>query len=174
MAARCRATGAAVVTVVADDLASFAGEVLLARLTALQGLWKTEASHLRAGRNVNGDGYRVLPLMDARALIGLLFIEGGDGVELKSPDVIALAAALKMARENPFRVDADDLELVAGAEGERQRLLSALEQHEWNIARVARLIGVTRRTVYLRLRKHKIDRVRVPKTLKAYAHVGGA
>jgi len=166
MAARCRARGAAVVTVVGDDLASFAGEVLLSRLTTVNQLWKVEARGLRAGRPVNGDGYRVLPLMDARVLIGLLFIEGGDGVEPKSPDVVALAATLKIARENPFRLEADDMEIVTGAEIERQRLLSALERHEWNIARVARLIGVTRRTIYLRLKRYNIDRQRVPKTLK--------
>src|SRR5437899_2966195 len=115
MAVRCRANGAAVVTVVADDLASFAGEVLLSRLTTVNQLWQAEAKALRAGRPVNGDGYRVLPLMDARALIGLLFIEGGDGVEPKSPDVVALAATLKIARENPFRLEADDMEIVTGA-----------------------------------------------------------
>jgi hypothetical protein len=174
LASRSRARGAAVVTVVADDLASFAGEVLLSRLTALQRLWKIEASDLRAGRPVNGNGYRVLPLMDARALIGLLFIEGGEGVEPKSPDVIALAATLKTALQHPARLDADDMEIVAGAEIERQRLLSALERHEWNIARVARLIGVTRRTIYLRLRRYKIERLRVPKTLKACPHLGEA
>ena len=174
MAARCRARGAAVVTVVADDLASFAGEVLLSRLTTVNQLWQAEAKALRAGRPVNGDGYRVLPLMDARALIGLLFIEGGDGVESKSPDVVALAATLKIARENPFRLEADDMEIVTGAEIERQRLLSALERHEWNIARVARLIGVTRRTIYLRLKRYKIDRQRVPKTLKVCPPLEGA
>src|SRR5437016_6253274 len=55
---------------------------------------------------------------------------------------------------------------VAGAEIERQRLMAALERHEWDIARVARLIGVTRRTIYLRLKRYKIHRQRVPKTLK--------
>ena len=174
MAVRSRATGAAVVTVVDDDLASFVGEVLLSHLTAVNQLWKVAAKDLRAGRPVSRDGYRVLPLIDARALIGLLLMEGGDGIELKSPDVVALAAALKTAREHPFRVDADDLEIVTGAEIERQRLLSTLERHEWNIARVARLIGVTRRTIYLRLRRYKIDRQRVPKTLKAYPRVGEA
>jgi transcriptional regulator with GAF, ATPase, and Fis domain len=47
---------------------------------------------------------------------------------------------------------------------EREKLLLLLNRNEWNIARVARLMGVTRRTVYLRLQKYKIPRERVSKT----------
>jgi len=44
---------------------------------------------------------------------------------------------------------------------ERDKLLLLLNRNEWNIARVARLMGVTRRTVYLRLQRHGIPRERV-------------
>ena len=47
---------------------------------------------------------------------------------------------------------------------EREKLLLLLNRNEWNIARVARLMGVTRRTVYLRLRRYNIPRERVLKT----------
>jgi len=47
---------------------------------------------------------------------------------------------------------------------ERQKLLLLLKRNEWNIARVARLMGVTRRTIYLRLQRYKIARERVIKT----------
>src|SRR5205807_10649342 len=47
---------------------------------------------------------------------------------------------------------------------EREKLLLLLDRNEWNIARVARLMGVTRRTVYLRLQRYNIPRERVPKT----------
>jgi transcriptional regulator of acetoin/glycerol metabolism len=51
---------------------------------------------------------------------------------------------------------------------EREKLLLLLNRNEWNIARVARLMGVTRRTIYLRLQRYNIPRERVPKTrLKA-------
>jgi len=46
---------------------------------------------------------------------------------------------------------------------ERQKLLLLLERHEWNIARVARLLGTTRRTVYARLERYRIARRRVRK-----------
>jgi regulatory Fis family protein len=167
VAARTKARAAAVITVAEDDLASFIGEVPLTRLVAVQRLWKVAARELRAGRCVVGDGCRVLPLMDARELIGLVFVEGEAGVEASSPDVIALAAALKAARERPVHLDGE-LGAMVGADFERRRLVAALERHEWNIARVARLIGVTRRTIYLRLKRYKIDRRRVPKTLKVW------
>ena len=175
VASRCRAKAVAVVTVAADDLGSFAGEVPLSRLTALQTLWKSEAKGLRAGRRVVRDGYRVLPLMDGPGLTGLLFIEGAVGVELTNPAVIALTAALKAARARPLsNDDVFEAGALSGGEIERRRLLAALERHEWNIARVARLMGVTRRTVYLRLKRYKIDRRRVPKTLKVCPPLEGA
>jgi transcriptional regulator of acetoin/glycerol metabolism len=46
---------------------------------------------------------------------------------------------------------------------EREKLLLLLNRNEWNIARVARLMGVTRRTIYLRLQRYNIPRERVPK-----------
>ena len=47
---------------------------------------------------------------------------------------------------------------------EREKLLLLLSRNEWNIARVARLMGVTRRTIYLRLQRHNIPRERVSKS----------
>lgn len=47
---------------------------------------------------------------------------------------------------------------------EREKLLLLLNRNEWNIARVARLMGVTRRTIYLRLARYNVPRERVRKT----------
>jgi transcriptional regulator of acetoin/glycerol metabolism len=52
------------------------------------------------------------------------------------------------------------------AEQGRLQLLTQLERTDWNIAEVARLLGVTRRTVYMRLRSFGIERRRVPKLYK--------
>lgn len=46
----------------------------------------------------------------------------------------------------------------------RDKILLELHANEWNIARVARRLGVTRRTVYLRLDRLGIERVRIRKT----------
>lgn len=173
VATRCKAKAAAVVTVAGDDLASFAGEVPLSSLTALHRLWRAEERELRAGRPLTGRGYSVLPLMDGKELTGLLFVEGGAALEMRNAAVVALAAALKAARL--ARPEArGEPEAVAGAEIERRRLVAALDRHEWNIARVARLAGVTRRTIYLRLKRYEIDRQRIPKTLKPCPPLEGA
>lgn len=172
--ARCKARAAAVVMVDSDELASFTGEVPLSRLTALERLWKAEARDLRAGRPVLNGSFSVLPLMDGKELTGLLFVEGGVTPEMKNTAVVALAAALKAARERLARPASTQPEMLAGAEIERRRLVAALDRHEWNIARVARLAGVTRRTIYLRLKRYDIDRRRVPKTLKPCPPLEGA
>jgi DNA-binding NtrC family response regulator len=109
-------------------------------------------------------------LTDGRQLVGLLFVEGGERVEPRAACVLALAAALKAGREEAARPES---EMLTDVEIERQRLLAALQRNEWNIARVARLLGVTRRTIYLRLARHEIPRRRVPKSLKAARPVGG-
>jgi len=56
------------------------------------------------------------------------------------------------------------LEQTPVADLEREKMLLLLNRNEWNIARVARLMGVTRRTVYMRLQRYNIPRERVRKT----------
>lgn len=51
----------------------------------------------------------------------------------------------------------------------RDKLVLALQEHEWNIARVARLLGVTRRTIYLRLKRWSIPRRKVSKAARREA-----
>jgi transcriptional regulator of acetoin/glycerol metabolism len=74
---------------------------------------------------------------------------------------IAQAVLASKQAEGPTRVS--DL---SPTEEARLQLLSLLERHEWNIAEVARLMSVTRRTVYMRLRSFGIERRRVPKIYK--------
>jgi hypothetical protein len=46
---------------------------------------------------------------------------------------------------------------------ERDELLLLLNRTDWNIARVARMLGVSRRTLYVRLEKYRIPREHVEK-----------
>jgi transcriptional regulator of acetoin/glycerol metabolism len=55
------------------------------------------------------------------------------------------------------------LERTTADDVARQQLLVLLEKNEWNIARVSRLIGVTRATIYNRLTRLGIERRRIPK-----------
>jgi len=48
----------------------------------------------------------------------------------------------------------------------REKLLLLLNRNEWNIARVSRLMGVTRRTIYLRLQRYGVPREKIRKTLR--------
>lgn len=52
-------------------------------------------------------------------------------------------------------------ELTGEDAAERETLVALLVANEWNVARVARLLGVTRMTVYNRLRRLKVPRERV-------------
>jgi hypothetical protein len=45
----------------------------------------------------------------------------------------------------------------------RRQLETLLHEHEWNVARVARILGVTRVTVYARMERLGIERLRVSK-----------
>ncbi len=45
----------------------------------------------------------------------------------------------------------------------KDKLLILLARNEWNLARVARILGVTRRTVYVWLEKYDIDRLKPQK-----------
>jgi transcriptional regulator of acetoin/glycerol metabolism len=53
-------------------------------------------------------------------------------------------------------------------ESEKERLVAILSANQWNILRVAKLIGVTRRTVYLRMQRWGIERKKPKKTLKPF------
>jgi DNA-binding NtrC family response regulator len=66
----------------------------------------------------------------------------------------------------PTRAEAWEtyLERTPVEDMEREKLLLLLNRNEWNIARVSRLMGVTRRTIYLRLQRYAIPRERVFKT----------
>jgi transcriptional regulator of acetoin/glycerol metabolism len=51
-------------------------------------------------------------------------------------------------------------------EMEKEHLLQTLQRNEWNVARVARKLGLGRPTIYARMQRYGIERKKVPKTLK--------
>ena len=109
------------------------------------------------GRRVGANGHALRPLLEEGELVGALFL---DEPKLLEPDrlppfLLALAKAVSAA-EAPVRPRFDH-----GALLER-----ALDENAWNVARVARTLGVTRRTIYMRMQRFGILRRRVPKVLK--------
>jgi transcriptional regulator with GAF, ATPase, and Fis domain len=115
----------------------------------------------------------VVPVMQDGILVALLYIDAAEPHFLNNADRDRLSkfariiakAVTQTAGPKPGRAEAWEtyLERTPVADMEREKLLLLLNRNEWNIARVARLMGVTRRTIYLRLQRHRIPRERVPK-----------
>jgi hypothetical protein len=116
----------------------------------------------------------LFPAFDGGEVLALLYVDSGDRDFCEARDVDRLARFSQMLAR-AVRPEAEpQARAITGWEAylertpvhdiERQKLLLLLDRNEWNIARVARLMGVTRRTVYLRLQRYNIARQRVYKT----------
>jgi transcriptional regulator with GAF, ATPase, and Fis domain len=119
--------------------------------------------------------FAVVPVFQDGELIALLYVDSLDPHFCASHDLerlqkftrIVAKAVTDSGDGRPRRsVDAWEtyLERTPVEDMEREKLLLLLNRNEWNIARVARLMGVTRRTIYLRLERYKIPRERVRKS----------
>jgi hypothetical protein len=121
----------------------------------------------------------MVPVMGTEGLSAVLYVDSLDPHFCTSQDLDRLTKfsriIAKAVGENvggaiveraPSRAEAWEsyLERTPVEDMEREKLLLLLNRNEWNIARVARLMGVTRRTIYLRLQRYNIPRERVPKT----------
>ena len=115
----------------------------------------------------------VVPVLDTdERLTGLLYVRTDEARFADDRDRKALiqfariaTMALTVPAELPIPQTAVELYLERTGTDDvaRQQLLVLLEKHEWNIARVARLMGVTRATIYNRIAKLGIERRHVPK-----------
>jgi GAF domain-containing protein len=126
--------------------------------------------------------FAVVPAFDGERLVGLIYVDSLDPHFCEEHDIsrlqkfsrIIAKAICESSSEGlrPTPADAWEtyLERTPVEDMEREKLLLLLNRNEWNIARVARLMGVTRRTVYLRLQRYNIPRERVPKTRPRNAH----
>jgi transcriptional regulator with GAF, ATPase, and Fis domain len=120
----------------------------------------------------------LVPVLEAESLVALLYVDSHDPHFCESHDLARLTKFSRIVAkavldsstpaERPTRSREDAwetyLERTPVEDMEREKLLLLLNRNEWNIARVARLMGVTRRTIYLRLQRYNIPRERVPKT----------
>jgi transcriptional regulator with GAF, ATPase, and Fis domain len=124
----------------------------------------------------------VVPVFSEEKLSALLYVDSLEPHFCASHDLDRLtkfsriiAKAVGQADAAPAQASRAEaweayLERTPVEDMEREKLLLLLNRNEWNIARVARLMGVTRRTVYLRLQRYNIPRERVPKTRLRHAH----
>jgi hypothetical protein len=120
--------------------------------------------------------FAVVPVFDDETLVALLYVDGVEAHFCDAQDLerlgkfsrILAKAVTDVATPAPAGPSAESweayLERTPVEDMEREKLLLLLNRNEWNIARVARMMGVTRRTVYLRLQRYGIPRERVAKT----------
>jgi len=118
--------------------------------------------------------FAVAPVIHEDVLIALLYVDSHephfcDTHDLERLNKFSRIVAKAVTETAPRRGTGPDawetyLERTPVEDMEREKLLLLLNRNEWNIARVARMMGVTRRTVYLRLQRYNIPRERVPKS----------
>lgn len=122
---------------------------------------------LREGRHVISRSGIVHPVMVRGHLAGVLFTESTRITTFEDArDVHALAQFARVAGRIFARRWAQPASYLASATPDdiaRDQMLVLLEQHEWNIARVARVLGVTRPTIYARLQRFGLPRHKVAK-----------
>ncbi len=116
----------------------------------------------------------LVPVLQDERLLALLYVDSQEPHFCDSHDIERLSKFSRIIAKSvnetasPRRGSPDAwetyLERTPVEDMEREKLLLLLNRNEWNIARVARMMGVTRRTVYLRLQRYNIPRERVPKS----------
>jgi len=111
-----------------------------------------------------GRAYMVLPCL-APDILGLLYVDTpGPLTRVPAGHLSTISALVGRAlRGLTAPGDPDPKDVVFGADpddAERASLVVVLERNEWNVSRVARLLGVTRMTIYNRLRRLGVPRER--------------
>jgi predicted DNA-binding protein (UPF0251 family) len=164
-----RATAGAVLVPSDQDLRVFVSrQASLERLSQGRSAVASQRLLLQRGEPVSAEGITLLPLTRDSGLVGVVLLEGGTS-SMEGTDLIltAIVAAVMVAMApRPLGGDLDQFVGIRSDEVERHRLIELLKRNEWNLARVARVLGVTRRTVYMRLKRYDIARQKVPKTVK--------
>jgi hypothetical protein len=167
LVARTRAAAGALLAVQDGQLVLFGSSRALeaSRIAHACALWNTHRETLERGVGAITEAEHVLAgVRDDERLIAVLYLdrpEAFDPVAVSTFNV-ALAKAVQLDKVQPAADIVD--EWIPGPEHGRERLSSMLQRNEGNIARVARLMGVTRRTIYLRMQRYGIPRIKVPKS----------
>jgi len=136
----------------------------LAGVAELPVRWADHRAALAAGESVVEPGFALLPAMLDGEMVAALYLAQPE--DMAVGDARVFGAAIAQAVEASTAPGPHRVPETSPTEEARLQLLSLLERHEWNIAEVARLLGVTRRTVYMRLQSFGIERRHVPKIYK--------
>ena len=159
------ADGGAVLVPQGDQATVFLSYRLsLAGLGSLPIRFQDHRARLAKGEVVSAPGFALAPVNgEGGTQLGWTYLENpraADAKELR-PFLLAMAKAVGALGETPSRVPN-----VNRADANRANILRILEENDWNIARVSRGLGVTRRTLYMRLAAFGIARKKVPRLAK--------
>ena len=97
------------------------------------------------------------------------------GLRLPAEDLATFRGILTRAFTDPLPASARSADVQAylmhtsPEDIERDRLLLLLGKHDWNVSRVARLLGTTRDTLYRRLRQYDVERLKMARTRRSPA-----
>lgn len=127
-------------------------------------------AHFDSGKE-SGRPSIVIPCVFESRVCGLLYLETAAATRIPGAVLQALGRILGAAVASGAAPMADVIAWTEMSDEEaRAANLSALmERHEWSIARVARELGVTRMTVYNRLRRYHIPRKKVRRSEQPHA-----
>jgi hypothetical protein len=137
----------------------------LASLAGLTVRWNDHREALGSGKAIVERAFALVPVMTGGDLVGAVFLSEPSGVsadrlramvETGAP-VFAATIASGPAAAAPVAARGGDV---------RGQLVRILEGNDWNIAKVSRLMGVTRRTLYMRMSSFGIKRKKVPRLIK--------
>jgi len=145
--------------------------VLLSFRLSLSGLgslpirFQDHRARLAKGDVVSAAGFALAPVSsESDAQAAWVYLENpriADAKELR-PFLLGMGKAIgALSAHEPLRAPS-----VNRADANRANILRILEENDWNIARVSRELGVTRRTLYMRLAAFGIARKKVPRLAK--------
>jgi hypothetical protein len=160
------AEGGAVLVPQGDNASVFLSYRLsLAGLGSLPIRFQDHRARLAKGEVVSAPGFALATVTgDGDSRLGWVYLENprtADAKELR-PFLLGMAKAVGALGETaPGRAQS-----VNRADANRVNILRILEENDWNIARVSRELGVTRRTLYMRLAAFGIARKKVPRLAK--------
>jgi hypothetical protein len=142
----------------------------LAAVAELPVRWADHGDALAAGRTVLEPAFALVPAMLGDEMVAALYLAQPEGLSVQGAAVFG--AAIAQAVRAADTVGTRRAPQASPAEEARLQMLSLLERNDWNIAEVARILRVTRRTVYMRLRSFGIERRHVPKLYKKMPVLG--
>jgi hypothetical protein len=128
--------------------------------------WARAHKTLLQGRLWRSDECVLVPILRAESVVALVYLAAAqlDLASIAEVSTLIADAVIRGARQPaaPSPVEAY-LQQTPAKEIERRKLVLLLEQHEWNVSRVAREMRVTRTTIYKRLELFGIIRKRIGK-----------